>query len=75
MSVTYHIACIPCKKYLWIGQRNYIYTKEPECLESFGEFLYDHQDHELKFVDEHWEDQYKKGWTWIKWKGEKDEDE
>lgn len=44
MSVTYHIGCATCKEHLWIGQRDYIYTSEPETTQ-LSEFLFKHQQH------------------------------
>ena len=58
MSVTYNIQCDDCKKTLWIGQGDYIYTATPG-IKSFAKFLHDHMNHRLMFVnDENVNDDY-----------------
>lgn len=58
MSMCYNIQCDDCKKVLWVGQRDYIYSSK-EHLKAFAKFLHDHINHELKFVnDENIEDDY-----------------
>jgi hypothetical protein len=56
MSTTYSIACKTCKVKLWIGQRNYIYTSQPDTMDRFGDFLFEHEGptgHDLAFVSDH----------------------
>ncbi len=48
MSVTYDIKCHDCKEYLWIGQRDHIYTTK-EALANFNKFLFNHKGHSLTF--------------------------
>ena len=48
MSRTFDINCKECKEYLWIGQRDHIYTTK-EALSDLNEFLFKHVDHDLKF--------------------------
>lgn len=63
MSKCYHIQCEDCKKTLWIGQtgenKKYIYTGEKETMSALTNFLFNHENHKLKFVnDEKIEDDY-----------------
>jgi hypothetical protein len=51
MSVCYELACHQCRKRLWVGQGSVIYTA-PEHALSLSEFLHDHQNHPLEFVDD-----------------------
>jgi hypothetical protein len=51
MSKTYEIICTTCKENLWVGQSGYIYTGEPHTMKALTEFLYKHENHDLKFVD------------------------
>lgn len=57
MSRTYDIICTECKKALWIAQagggnpRGHIY-KTPEALADLDKFLWDHEGHSLKFVND-----------------------
>jgi hypothetical protein len=59
MSVTKHIACKTCRKYLWIGQANYLYTGDPGTMENLRKFLLvdhvssTHDHHDLVSTDEH----------------------
>lgn len=70
MSRTYCIACLTCKKRLWIGQGwphrpddRYIYSY-PEATKALSEFLYAHgrtgktsdegREHALVFSDDEW---------------------
>jgi hypothetical protein len=59
MSVTKHIACKTCRKYLWIGQNSVLYTGEPRTMELLTEFLLFHhassyaEYHELFCTSEH----------------------
>lgn len=52
MSTTYNIECNDCKKTLWIGQSDYIYTGNKECMDKFKKFLFDHVNHNISFVDD-----------------------
>lgn len=53
MSVTTSMACHDCKSIIWIGQRDYIYTRNHDCMAAFTKFLYAHMGHQLEFVNEH----------------------
>ena len=48
MSRTFDITCRDCKEYLWVGQRDHIYTTE-EALSDLNEFLFKHEGHSLAF--------------------------
>lgn len=56
MSVTYNLACVDCKKFLWVGQRGagstapWLY-KGREPLKALTSFLNEHQGHALKYVN------------------------
>lgn len=52
MSVTFDIGCLDCKKKLWIGQREYIYSA-PDKLQKLAGFLLDHKGHHLVVATEH----------------------
>lgn len=54
MSETYEIACYDCKITLWIGQKDYIYTGEPNCMAALTAFFFAHQGHTLKFESTTW---------------------
>jgi hypothetical protein len=53
MSETYELACIPCKKKLWIGQSQNsnppfcFYSGEPDTMQSLKMFLWEHRGHSL----------------------------
>lgn len=53
MSTTYDLECLDCKEQIWIGQRDYIYTGEPQTMELLRVFLFVHLRHNLRFVSEH----------------------
>lgn len=48
MSRTFDINCKECKEFLWIGQRDHIYTTK-EVLSDLNEFLFKHEGHDLVF--------------------------
>ena len=50
MSVCFSIGCRKCKKAVWIGQRDYIYTGDKKVMKKLKEFLYKHMDHDLVFT-------------------------
>lgn len=55
MSRTYDLGCKDCKESLWIGQgwpdkKRFIYKTE-NCLAALQKFLFDHEGHNLIFVD------------------------
>lgn len=52
MSTTYSIVCLQCRVELWIGQGTYIYTAEPETMQSLQEFLFAHKGHPLIFEND-----------------------
>lgn len=59
MSVTKHIVCTTCKRYIWIGQGGHIYTAD-DYIERLTEFLLvthasstESEKHVLLSVDEH----------------------
>lgn len=52
MSTTYHIACIQCKEFLWIGQNTThneagwgLYTGEEKTMKDFHDFMRKHESH------------------------------
>jgi len=55
MSVINYIRCKTCKRYLWVGQRNHIYTGR-DYIEILRRFLFIHKSgyskHSLDFVNE-----------------------
>ena len=56
MSITYHINCHDCKKFLWVGQRDRIYTTGPHLI-LLNTFLFEHENHKLSFnSDNNFED-------------------
>lgn len=67
MSVTTDIVCTSCKEKLWVGQRDYIYLAE-EKIKKLNDFLQKHRtnisgpEHNLLFVDEHWDEMYEPSW-------------
>jgi hypothetical protein len=50
MSITTHLVCCDCREEVWIGQRNFIYTGEPETMKKLEKFLYEHMNHNLCFT-------------------------
>lgn len=69
MSTTTDIACLTHKVKLWIGQRDYIYTAEPETMESLNEFLQTHARYNgclLVFTNEHDDEIYGDEWVYFK---------
>jgi hypothetical protein len=54
MSDTLHLACVQCRKELWIGQDGiaaaYLYTDE-EHRDRFDRFYSDHRGHDIRFVN------------------------
>jgi len=58
MSTTLHLECDTCKKSIWIGQRTYIYTGEPNTMKALGQLLNEHitghsKEHALFFRTSH----------------------
>ena len=53
MAVCYYLICVQCKKKVWIGQWNYIYTGEKETMILLQKFPYEHEGHSLVFLPEH----------------------
>lgn len=50
MSTTFHLACIQCKEFLWIGQNTtqneagwYLYTAEEKTMKDFHDFMRKHE--------------------------------
>jgi len=52
MSTTFDIGCLDCRKRLWIGQRDYVYST-PEHLQRLSSFLLEHKGHRLTVATEH----------------------
>ena len=52
MSTTFDIICVKCKKDLWIGQGDILYTGEPETMEKLRVFLHEHKNHPLLFTND-----------------------
>lgn len=56
MSRTYSIACMDCKQSLWIGQASCeskrIYSGNEAIMGELESFLYAHEGHNLKFVND-----------------------
>jgi hypothetical protein len=52
MSTTTNIACHDCKKMVWVGQSDYLYTS-PARISELTKFLFEHKGHALEFVDSH----------------------
>lgn len=73
MSTTTHLICTTCKQSLWIGQGQTIYTDDAEVMAKLSTFLYEHRtsfypeapQHNLLFVDHHYDHMYDKDWTRI----------
>lgn len=62
MSTTYHIACIQCKEYLWIGQNTShndagwnLYTAEEQTMTDFHNFMRKHESHTIRSQEEAFE--------------------
>jgi hypothetical protein len=49
MSETYQMACMDCREFIWIGQRDYIY-RQKRYLDAVEKFLFVHTQHELQFL-------------------------
>lgn len=53
MSTTYSIGCKKCKKRLWIAQTSsgnrIFYTADRDAMQALGDFLFDHEGHDLVF--------------------------
>lgn len=47
MSATYSLVCDECKVMYWAGQGESLYSQE-----KTAEFLYEHQGHPLRFVND-----------------------
>lgn len=72
MSTCTEIICVDHKKHLWIGQRDYIYTAEPETMEALNSFFQEHRRPcALAFTDEHDDEIY--GDDWSKYEPEKED--
>jgi hypothetical protein len=54
MSEDFRLGCMDCKKAVWIGQRDHIYT-DPDTLKALQKFLFSHQgeEHTLRFGGEY----------------------
>jgi hypothetical protein len=55
MSRTYSIACVQCRKHLWIAQIGAgtptLYSGQPKTMDALRDFLFEHQGHPLVFDD------------------------
>lgn len=67
MSATYSVYCEDCLESLWVGQGSKaspaFYTGHPEVMEALGRFLWQHEDHELRFASCYWPDACGKEYT------------
>lgn len=54
MSDTLHLACVQCKKELWVGQYNsrqaYLYSTD-EDRDKFDRFYREHRGHDIRLVN------------------------
>ncbi len=64
MSVDYSIACVKCKKSLWVAQSSWkgdgftFYSGHPEIMEKLGLFFKEHMGHSLIFDEDQNFDDY-----------------
>lgn len=52
MSTTTHLICKDCKIELWVGQSCRLYST-PVHMTRLEEFLLNHKNHHLEFIDHH----------------------
>lgn len=79
MSICYHIVCLKCKKYLWIGQSpQTFYSGEKNTMSALEDFLFTHvtyspkrlepnKYHELVFMTEPFNSAWEEQWEEEKW--------